>query len=133
MKLTKLIPMCALAGAVLTAPAAIQHGPRAADQTLGPAILSAVVAADATLVRGAGAVSVERSGSSPGFYFVTFNRSLDDCTVVASVGGTGADAHAGSFAQATVLATTQDAWVTTSDGNDNLVDRPFHLIVFCVK
>src|SRR5215204_1440475 len=86
----------ALTGVLLIAPAA------AVDR--GAAILSAVVAADGTLARGAGAVSATRASvGSTGTYYVTFNRNIDDCVVVVTIGGTAADAQSGSYAQATVL------------------------------
>src|SRR4051812_24989462 len=98
----------------------------APDNSLGVAILSAVVAGDGTLARGTGAVSASRAaGDSSGGYYVTFDRDLNDCITVATIGGTDADTYAGSHAQATVLLNVSQAWVHTSDGADNLVDRPF--------
>src|SRR5688572_4789338 len=52
--------------------------PAAADQKLGMALMSAVVASDGTLVAGAGAVSVTRLNA--GVYNVAFERSVVGCT-----------------------------------------------------
>jgi hypothetical protein len=93
-----------------------------------------VVAADGTLARGAGAVSATRAFvGSTGEYFVAFARNINDCVPVVTIGGTAADAQSGAYAQATVLFGSGTAWVTTTDGQDQFIDRPFHLLVFCAK
>ena len=55
--------------------------PAAADQALGMAIMSAVVNSAGNLMRGSGAVSSVRNGV--GYYVVTFERSVHDCTISA--------------------------------------------------
>ena len=109
--------------------------PRAADQTLGMALMSAVFNANTvTLVRGTGAISVERS--FVGHYLVTFERDVRDCTFVVSVGDTTSHLQRNGFANAMPFGNLNPpaARVHTRDAGGALVDTlPFHLIVFCAR
>lgn len=118
----------ALAGALAAAPVAA-----APDQTLGPALLSAVVDSDGSLARGAGAVSSARLGT--GQYEVIFNRDVRDCTYGATVGSAATGGLAPSAASpARRLGQDNGVFVRVSAGTTgNNIDRPFHLTAFCVR
>jgi hypothetical protein len=106
--------------------------PAAADNTLGMALMHAVVISNGTLARGSGVLSAERN--SLGFYFVSFDRSVVNCNHTATLGApdatftvpTGQLGVAGrpGFPNGVIVATH------TSDGT-NYADRSFHLMVFC--
>ena len=101
--------------------------PPAADQTLGPAILSAKVSSDGSLVGGSGATSVQKNGT--GDYRVFFVREVRSCTQVASGWGP---------AMALVYGTEGGGPgnfvdVTTVNTDGGLSDQSFQLIVFCTS
>ena len=120
----------ALATAFVAAPAATRAAP---DQTLGMALMSAVVNQDGMLLGGAGATSSARH--STGRYRVFFNRSVLGCDYVAT------QSHFASLNHNTPLATIATApgdsansvWVVVQDGEATNVDRIFRMIVFCPK
>lgn len=99
--------------------------PEAADRSLGPALMSAFVDTDGTLLRGAGAVSASHDSVS-GSYKVTFARSLHGCvgsvtpwfenTIAASRLGLNRDAIAFVLLQSPAGVSRQG---------------PFQLLVFC--
>jgi hypothetical protein len=101
--------------------------PPAADQTLGPAILSAKVSSDGSLVGDSGASSVQKNGT--GDYRVFFVRDVRNCTQVASGWGP---------AMALVYGTEGGGPgnfvdVTTVNTGGGLSDQSFQLIVFCTS
>ena len=103
--------------------------PAAADQTLGMAMMSAVVRADGTLVRGTGAIS--STLSSPGRYLVSFERSISDCTITVTAG----DAGAGTTLIYFYTGRHLDVKAVTVGGvnpiNFASVNGSFHLLAFC--
>jgi hypothetical protein len=103
----------------------------APDQTLGAALMSAVVDADGTLVRGGGATSVMRVAN--GTYVVTFSRSVVECTYVASLGLTGTNNIPPSGSASVVARVPNIVLVVTTDSTGSNVDTAFHLIVFCTQ
>lgn len=110
--------------------------PRVADQTLGVAILSAVVSSDGSLVRGSGALSSSNLGSvGNGSFEVVFDRSVTDCTYVASTGGTATSGNPDpGMANVTRRAGDESAiFVITRDETGTLADLDFHVIVFCSR
>lgn len=97
--------------------------------------LWAVVDSDGTLRRGSGVVSV--SGEPKFGTTVTFNRNVDTCAVIASVGRTGRE-----FTQGRVLADTgleitghkildPNKVIAQTSGNEGAVSLGFNLAVFC--
>jgi hypothetical protein len=110
--------------------------PRAADQTLGMAIMSANVDRSGTLTGGAGVVGALRQAN--GQYFVAFNRSVEGCTHVGAVAGDVAFVFPGLVAATPKTDTFNGRTyygvrVDTSDHDAFITDRPFHLIVFCSR
>ena len=107
--------------------------PTAADNTLGMALMSAVVSSNGTLVRGSGSTAATRTG--PANYYVTFERSVRDCAITASVGRTTAP---GGYFYGTASA-NYDAgspnvmYVLTRTPEGVGADNDFHLLVFCHK
>ncbi len=82
---SKLIPALVLCAALtaagspaLAGEARHQTAPEAADKALGPAIMSAAVAPDGSLIHGSGAVSAGYSGTTRA-YTITFARPLAGC------------------------------------------------------
>ena len=119
-----------LATAFVAAPAATRAAP---DQTLGMALMSALVASNGTLLGGAGAISSNQP--STGRYQVFFNRSVLGCDYVATQSQTGALSHNPPLATiATAPGGSANAvWVVVQDGAGTNVDRIFRMIVFCPK
>lgn len=76
---SKFLSTLALAATLAASPAALEAAP---DQTLGMALLSAVVEANGTLISGTGVKNVTRTGV--GGYLVQFDRSVAGCAPVAS-------------------------------------------------
>lgn len=115
-------------------------GPIGAQGPSGPAgepatKLWAVVNSDGTLRQGSGVVSV--SGEPKNGTSVTFNRNVDNCAVIASVGRTGRD-----FVQGRVLADTgleitghkildANKVIAQTSGNEGPASLGFNLAVFC--
>lgn len=129
--------LAALAGlAVLAAASAAEArapAPEAADKTLGMAILSASVAGDGSRVRDAGVAAVERV--SLGTFRVTFERSIATCTCTASAGANDVNAALyGLTAAANCPYFAADsARINIANSGGQLVDAPFHVLVFCPK
>jgi hypothetical protein len=99
-------------------------GIAAADGKLGMALMSAVVASDGTLTRGAGVTQSSRI--APGNYKVIFERDVSTCTfAVTSVDTT------------PVSAAAQPAFggvgVVLAGSSGGPIDAPFNLIVFCAQ
>lgn len=105
----------------------------APDRTDGMALMSAVVNADSSLARGAGATGAEKILT--GNYAVRFARDVRDCAYVVSTGSSEVYTWADSTASAASYAfDPAGVFVSIRDANDvNFVDRPFHLIVFCAS
>lgn len=105
--------------------------PQAAAGDLGSAIMSAVINADGTIVRGEGVVSSELSGTNG--YAVAFGRNVAGCSFQATVGQPGSSGVqppsiatvAGSIANANAV------FVATFDSDNAAAPRPFHLLVYC--
>jgi len=98
----------------------------AADNTLGMALLGAVVNGDGTLHHGAGVVSTSRPNK--GTYEVTFNRDITACFATASAQGFAI--YASIFVPTTntlrVFLSTQSTLAVEWDGL-------FHVTVFCPR
>ncbi len=94
-------------------------------------LLSAVVAADGTLVRGVNAVSA--SNTFVGNYSVIFNRDVTSCTFVATPGQTGnSGSVTGRIASVSGLSgNTSGVFLRTEDLTPNNTNVSFHLLVFC--
>jgi len=115
----------ALAAAFVTPPVSIRAAP---DQTLGMALMSAVVEANGTLISGTGVKNVTHTGF--GAYLVQFDRSVAGCTPVASP-----QVNFSVFVVVNHFPTpTPDTFqVLTGEGLGNGEDTRFSLIVFCAK
>ena len=121
----------ALCGLLLAA--ATPSARAAPDQTQGMALMSAVVRLDGTLVSGSGVVSSDRFLAFD--YRVTFTRSVQGCTFVASSGTTENEGFSGGGVpistsvtfNGTLLLPNVVSVFTHVDGS------PFMLIVFCPK
>jgi hypothetical protein len=92
---------------------------------------SAVVGSLGQLVRGKGVVSAVRT--SVGRYQVTFNRNIQPCVAVASIGDPSAAGPPSGQISTTGLATNGNILqVRTGAANDGgVADRPFQLLVSC--
>jgi hypothetical protein len=125
---SKSIFALALASALVAAPASTRAAP---DQTLGAALMSAVVNQLGTLLRGAGPVSAARIGT--GNYRVIFNREvLGRCTYVAmaAVG----PMSGGAFARVDeTVSNVNSVIVLTRNADNDEEDRGFELIAFCTQ
>jgi hypothetical protein len=119
-----------LATALVASPAAIRAAP---DQTLGMALMSALVRQDGMLLGGAGATS--SSQHATGRYRVFFNRSVVGCDYVATQSNSASLTHNPPLA--TIATAPGDSansvWVVVQDGEATNVDRIFRMIVFCPK
>jgi hypothetical protein len=119
----------ALATTLVAAPAAIRAAP---DQTLGMALMSALVRQDGMLLGGAGATSSSRHQT--GRYRVFFNRSVVGCDYVATQSHSNSLTHNPVAAIATAPGDSANSvWVVVRDGEQTDVDRIFRMIVFCPK
>jgi hypothetical protein len=76
---SKFLSTLALSAMLAASPAALDAAP---DQTLGMALMSAVVKANGDLISGTGVKNVTHTGV--GAYHVQFDRSVAGCTPVAS-------------------------------------------------
>jgi collagen triple helix repeat protein len=94
--------------------------------------LWAVVTGAANLVRSSGATASSRVSGVAGTYFVTFNQDVTACSYLATIGNpqAGNPPH-GTIVTALRVSTTNAVFVETKDTAGNLVDRGFHLAVFC--
>jgi hypothetical protein len=109
-----------------------QPAPQAADQTRGMALMSAAVYWDGTLLRGAGAIAAQRNNT--GTYQVDFARSIVNCTITVSVSSPTEDEFYIGFASAgRTAAASNRAWVWTFLNTGGQADRPFTMMVFCVR
>ena len=91
---------------------------------------SAVVAAAGQFVRGKGVTSAVRVAE--GRYQVTFNRNVQGCVTVASVGDPSAAGPPAGQATTAGLATNGNAvQVRTAQGDGTAANRGFNLIVSC--
>ncbi len=93
--------------------------------------MSAVVAADGTLVRGTGGPTAA-SNTFTGNYEVTFSRDVSACTFVADPGMTGSSGS--TTGTATVAGADGNAFavfVRTLDATNTNANNSFHLIVMC--
>jgi hypothetical protein len=117
------------------APAREAVAPLAPDGTLGMALMSAVVNANATLVRGSGVVSVGTTGGPPsGFYEVVFDRNVTQCYYVANIGDPGFGvAGPGQTDVAQRNGNVNGVFVRTSNSAGTTTSLPFYLLVFCNK
>jgi hypothetical protein len=107
--------------------------PRAADGTLGMALMGASVTGTGTLTRGSGVTAANRIGVSTGEYTVFFDRDITDCIYTATIGPGGGGAAVGQISVAQRLLTENGVYVATQDSAGAQADRPFHLTVFCPK
>lgn len=92
---------------------------------------TAVVTGTGQFVRGRNVTSAVRTGD--GRYQVTFNRNIQACTTVASVGDTSAAGPPAGSATTTGLVTNGNTvQVRTAQASDGTpANRPFNLIVSC--
>jgi len=120
----------ALATTLVAAPAAIRAAP---DQTLGMALMSALVRQDGMLLGGAGATSSSRHQT--GRYRVFFNRSVVGCDYVATRSHFIENAHMdpATISTAPSADSADGVWVVVQEADGTDVDRVFRLIVFCPK
>jgi hypothetical protein len=91
-----------------------------------------VVNADGTLRRGSGVLG--SSGHPSTFTKVRFDRPIDGCAILASVGKTGGalipgEVVADEFAGPSIGA--DEVLVSTPNAAGSFTDRGFHLAVFC--
>jgi len=98
---------------------------------LGMAIMSAVVNADGTLARNAGATSATAFGS--GQYEVIFERDVTACTYVATIGlsATSGSSSPGFVTVVGRAGAPNGIFVTTDDATGASLNLGFHVIVFC--
>jgi hypothetical protein len=98
----------------------------------GPRVYEAVVAADATLVRGSVGASSALYSSSAYYYKVLFPTSVRDCAYVATMGTTGAGSALPGFATTAQLGSDpKGVFVATYNAAGTLTAESFHLIVVC--
>jgi hypothetical protein len=98
--------------------------PRAADNTLGMALLGAFVNSDGTLARGSGVTNSSRF--APGGYQVFFDRDISNCTYSA-VGV--------SFAivRIVTISANQLQFNTNNPTTGTLTDTSFSATIYCAK
>ena len=93
--------------------------------------LTAVVAADGSVVRGSGVTSTNAKLGGNGLYTVEFDRELSECVWVAQIGN-GDDTATIYGEMSTFLAGSPNGiFVQTASSGGVLADRPFQLIVHC--
>lgn len=97
--------------------------PEAADETLGMAIMSAVVLANGSVISKSGVVSVARTDA--GKYTVDFVRSVVDCAPVATA------TPGGSASWFIALDPNYRIDIETYDPDGAFADKYFSIIVFC--
>lgn len=104
--------------------------PEAADKKLGVAMMSAVVAANGTIQRGAGSGPTARL--STGTYEVRFQRDIRDCAYTVTAGSIAAGNPAYGLPVVAWRTNKPDGlWIQILDKNGGVVDRDFHVIVLC--
>lgn len=114
----------------------VENVPRveAADKKLGMALMSASVSAGGSLVRSAGAVSVEHPEN--GKYYVYFNRNIADCHHVSSIAAPTATLYSPIIIASGAPSGTNlnRVLVRTADPRDDTeTDAPFTVMVFCAE
>jgi len=102
-----------------------ERGPAGADATS----LWAVVEEDGTLARGEGAVASSKVPGTTGRYTVQFNRDITNCAYQATPERIVSEIAVESEATSPPPDTT--SVVTRTPDGSSLVDRKFHLAVFC--
>lgn len=107
-----------------------KSSPEAADGKLGVATLSAVVAANGTIQRGAGSAPTSRL--SVGTYEVRFQRDIRDCAYAVTAGSAAAGNPTFGVPVVAWRSNKPDGlWIQILDKNGGVIDRDFHVIVFC--
>jgi hypothetical protein len=106
----------------------------AADDTLGVAHMSAVVATDGTFVANKSSGVLSSAKTAGGTDTVQFRRDVANCTYVASLGDTGtALPPVGSALVSLSGASPSTVFVETVNPAGALTDASFHLAVFCAR
>jgi hypothetical protein len=118
--------------AALVLMAASTGASAAPDNTLGMAILSAVVDTNGNLVSGSGVADSELIS---GVYYVTFERAVTSCAYLATVGlPVGGFSQVGYTVQTTRnVANDRVVNVLIKNTGDISVTRAFNLLVFCPR
>jgi hypothetical protein len=111
------------------APRGAANAPKAADGTLGMALLSARVNVNATLAKGVGVTSVGKTPDGDGWYEVVFDRDVSGCAYAVTP-ATFFDRLYGAVPSA---GKPNGVLVRFRDIAGVLRDTPFHLIVFCAN
>jgi len=126
----------ALGATAAPGPAGVNQRPRGIYQPAKPGILitsyTAVVAANAKLIRGIGATSASQD-EGRGTYTVTFATDISSCAYVVTVGETDSSGTQPA-ALATVVGRSGDPtgiFIETFDHNGSLKNLPFHVDVGC--
>jgi hypothetical protein len=98
------------------------------DDTLGVALMSAIVDSQGHLLSGSGATAAART--SQGQYTVTFVRDVSACTFAATstFQGEMIGASAGSSANVAMVYS-----MSPSGGGSSVSDSGFNLVVFCAQ
>lgn len=92
--------------------------------------LFAVVSSTGTLVRGSGAVSVTKEGTSA--FIVKFDQDITKCAFLATVGTTGFEGiEPGDVDVAGAFKTTDSVFVETHSNSGTAEAKSFHLAVLC--
>ena len=105
--------------------------PPVPDGTLGMALMSAAVNADASLNRSAGATGTVKLGT--GTYEVDFVRDVTNCHYVLNTADTGFGTAFG-FATAVKRAGNPNGiFVVTENTGAVVTDLPFQVIIFCPR
>jgi hypothetical protein len=119
-----------LATAFVAVPTPMRAAP---DQTLGMALMSALVRHDGSLLDGVGAISSNQH--STGRYRVFFNRNVVGCGYVATRSHFISNAHMdpATISTAPSADSADGVWVVVQEADGTFVDRVFRLIVFCAK
>jgi hypothetical protein len=93
----------------------------------------AAVGSDASLTRGSNdVVDVNRIGAvGAGNYEVIFDREVDTCAFVATIGPAGSGTSIGDVNVALRNTDTSAVFVDTNNSAGTAADRPFHLVVTC--
>lgn len=106
---------------------------RAAAASSGATVLSAVVSAEGTLIRGKHVISTSKVDIPDGAYEVIFDRDVRNGTYVATIGKTDAVGvePSGEITVAGRFSDPRGVFVATNDSSGNFSDRSFHLIVVC--
>lgn len=134
--LATVAPVDAIASGI-NMPASGVATPASAVGDLGTALLSAVVTAKGSLVRGEGATGANHGLDIPeaftGYYLVKFTRDVRACAYVGNVAYPQPLGVPPAGYVATVVAANdpRNIVVETFDASGNHADRDFHLIVVC--